>query len=335
MSFHEDRFPLSIAYGSTGGPGFSTKVTEKFQGGAEYFPRWSQPLYSFNIASGLKKPSDVNDLLAFYLARLGIGNGFRFFDFKDHTSNADGTTDPTSTDQLIGTGDGSTTVFQLTKTYTHGSESLVRNIRKPINGETLALPGQGSKTYNLLVNVAGVDVAASGNWSLDTTTGEITFTTAPVAGAAIRAGFAFDVPVWFGSELDEVFAATHVDFETFDFGDIILSENRVDSAPHNEEVHYGGAYAHGIVTSNISINTQQGRVHTFTDTAGINVLLPDLATLPSLGGPFFYLYNFFGAATSSVRYSDGVTVLASLPPNTLMVIVAAEISGGTRVWAAR
>ena len=44
---------------------------------------------------------------------------------------------------------------------------------------------------------------ASG-WSVSTTTGLITFTTAPAAGVAIAAGFEFDVPVRFDTDALDV-----------------------------------------------------------------------------------------------------------------------------------
>jgi uncharacterized protein (TIGR02217 family) len=41
-------------------------------------------------------------------------------------------------------------------------------------------------------------------WSVDTTTGVVTFDTAPGAGVAITAGFAFDVPVRFDTDTLDV-----------------------------------------------------------------------------------------------------------------------------------
>jgi uncharacterized protein (TIGR02217 family) len=65
----------------------------------------------------------------------------------------------------------------------------VRTIAKPIAGSvTVALNGTSQ---------------ASG-WSVDTTTGVITFTTAPGLGVAITAGFEFDVPVRFDTDALDV-----------------------------------------------------------------------------------------------------------------------------------
>ncbi len=41
-------------------------------------------------------------------------------------------------------------------------------------------------------------------WTLDSTTGVITFATAPGSGAIVRAGFEFDVPVRFDTDLLDV-----------------------------------------------------------------------------------------------------------------------------------
>ena len=44
------------------------------------------------------------------------------------------------------------------------------------------------------------NVSQPSGWSVDTTTGVITFGTAPGAGVIVRAGFEFDVPVRFDDE---------------------------------------------------------------------------------------------------------------------------------------
>ena len=81
---------------------------------------------------------------------------------------------------MFGTGDGATTTFQLVKRYASGSQTWVRTITKPVAGSVIVALNGASQ--------------ASG-WSVDTTTGVITFTTAPGSGVAITAGFEFDVPV--------------------------------------------------------------------------------------------------------------------------------------------
>ena len=90
-----------------------------------------------------------------------------------------------ATDQAIGTGDGATTAFQLVKVYASGSQSWTRTITKPVDGT---------------VKVAIDGTEQTSGWSVDTTTGLVTFTTAPATGAIITAGFEFDVPVRFDTD---------------------------------------------------------------------------------------------------------------------------------------
>ena len=90
---------------------------------------------------------------------------------------------------MIGTGDGATTAFQLVKRYASGSQTWERTITKPVVGSvTVAIDGVEQTT----------------GWSVDTTTGLITFTTAPATGATITAGFEFDVPVRFDTDTLDV-----------------------------------------------------------------------------------------------------------------------------------
>ncbi len=63
---------------------------------------------------------------------------------------------------------------------------------------TIAKPVAGT------VRVALGMVEQLSGWTLDATTGVITFTTAPASGVAIRAGFEFDVPVRFDSDTLDV-----------------------------------------------------------------------------------------------------------------------------------
>jgi len=96
---------------------------------------------------------------------------------------------PSPTDQAIGTGDGTMTAFQLVKRYASGAQSWTRAIAKPVDG---------------VVRIALGGVEQLSGWSVDTTTGLVTFNTAPGAGVAIAAGFEFDVPVRFDTDALDV-----------------------------------------------------------------------------------------------------------------------------------
>ena len=63
---------------------------------------------------------------------------------------------------------------------------------------TIAKPVAGSVTIAL----NGAPLASG--WSVDTTTGVITFTTAPGLSVTVTAGFEFDVPVRFDTDVLDV-----------------------------------------------------------------------------------------------------------------------------------
>lgn len=97
---------------------------------------------------------------------------------------------PTPFDQLLGTGDGARDSFALIKTYGEGDEPQVRPITRP-------------RAETLRVSVGGVETAG---WTLERG-GRLLFDDAPPAGAEVRAGFLFDVPVRFAEDRLDVTAA--------------------------------------------------------------------------------------------------------------------------------
>jgi uncharacterized protein (TIGR02217 family) len=123
-------------------------------------------------------------VVAFFEARNGRLYGFRWKDWGDYKSCLPSGT-PAPTDQGIGTGDGSTTAFQLLKAYASGAQAWIRSITKPVAGT---------------VSVALDGVTQASGLSVDTTTGLVTFVIAPTNGVAITAGFEFDVPVRFDAD---------------------------------------------------------------------------------------------------------------------------------------
>jgi len=54
------------------------------------------------------------------------------------------------------------------------------------------------------VRIALSGVEQPSGWSVDTTTGVVTFSAAPGAGVAVTAGFEFDVPVRFDTDALDV-----------------------------------------------------------------------------------------------------------------------------------
>ena len=188
MAFHEVRFPDDISRGARGGPERRTQIVELASGDEERNASWANSRRRYDVAYGIRRADDLAAVVAFFEARNGRLHGFRFKDWGDHKSCLpSGTTAPI--DQAIGTGDGATTTFQLVKRYASGNQTWVRTITKPVAGS---------------VAIALNSAPQASGWSVHTTTGLITFAGAPSAGATITAGFEFDVPVRFDTDLLDV-----------------------------------------------------------------------------------------------------------------------------------
>src|ERR1700689_3103179 len=113
MAFDEIEIPLHVSFGSSGGPSFSTEVVVIDSGYERRNQNWSQARRVFDARTGVRSASDVGTMLNFFPARAGKARGFRLRDWSDFTSNAtDGISSPVWSDQVIATGDGTTTVFQ-------------------------------------------------------------------------------------------------------------------------------------------------------------------------------------------------------------------------------
>ncbi|MCA3255194.1 MAG: DUF2460 domain-containing protein [Alphaproteobacteria bacterium] len=191
QAFHDVRFPLEAGLGATVAPGFSTVVATSASGFEQRNAQWADARLSFDAGLGVRSEADLATVAGFFRARRGRACGFRFRDPTDWSSNgAAGTPGPL--DQRIGTGDGVTTRFRLCKRYGEGADAQLRLVTRPEAGT---------------VRVAVGGVEAAGGWAL-AEGGWIEFASAPLAGAAVTAGFAFDVPVRFAEDRLEMSLAT-------------------------------------------------------------------------------------------------------------------------------
>jgi uncharacterized protein (TIGR02217 family) len=184
MAFHAVRFPLDVALGARGGPERATDVVTLASGREERNSRWAHARRRYNAGYGVKSRADMLAVLAFFEERRGRFHAFLWRDGLDFSSN--GTAVPTALDQAIGTGDGVKVSFSLTKRYGANFDPYLRPITRPVAG-------------SVMVAVAGVGLATA-DYSVDATTGVVTLDVAPVLGAAVTAGFLFDVPVRFDTD---------------------------------------------------------------------------------------------------------------------------------------
>jgi uncharacterized protein (TIGR02217 family) len=190
-AFHEVLFPLDIALKSAGGPERKTEIVITGSGREERNARWAHSRRRYDAGYGVKTLEALAAAVAFFEERRARLHGFRWRDRLDHSSAAAGAVSPL--DQVIGTGDGATGSFPLSKTYGGVYAPYQRPVTKPVAG-------------SVRVAVAGVEVAEGEAFTCDVTTGLVTFLPGhiPAAGQAITAGFLFDVPVRFDTDYLEV-----------------------------------------------------------------------------------------------------------------------------------
>lgn len=179
QAFHDVRFPLELGFDAVGGPEFATQVAVLASGHEQRNVQWAQARLTYDAGLGVRSEEDLAALVAFFRARRGRGFAFRLRDPLDFSSGGIGQP-PRATDQLLGEGDGSAVRFQLVKRYGFEGAEEVRRITRPDSG-------------SVLVSVDGELVAG---WRLEDG-GVLHLDAPPPAGAEVRAGFLFDVPVRF------------------------------------------------------------------------------------------------------------------------------------------
>lgn len=183
MAFYDLSFPRDVASGVVGGPERRVNIAPLASGYEERNARWMHSRRSYQAGLGIRNADQLSAVLGLFEEMGGPLHSFRFRDWSDFKSCAPSGV-PGSSDQRIGTGNGTAKTFQLVKRY--GTITpLDREITKPVPG-------------TVSISVAGVPLGSG--WAVNNLTGIVTFTSAPAAGVAIRAGFEFDVPVRFASD---------------------------------------------------------------------------------------------------------------------------------------
>ncbi len=202
-AFADVRFPEDISYGSKGGPGFSTEVYTATSGAEQRNRNWQFARCKYDVSHGIRDKDDMDIILNFFYVMGGKATGFRYKDWSDY--------------QLargqIGVGNAVKTEFQITKTYTAGALSYTRNLLKIVS----PVAGPPAVVFEVYVD----DVLLSTGYTVDYSTGVVTFDTAPTSGQVIEVTCEFDVPVRFDTdEMDITLEAWQL--ETWD--DIPLVE---------------------------------------------------------------------------------------------------------------
>ena len=167
---------LSWNVGTT--PTFSTKVQRSVSGRELRSAFMAYPLWEFTLTyefltSG-NRGSDLQTLCGFFLARQGMYDDFLYTVPQDNTVSA----------MQFGTGNGTTTAFQLTRSFGAGGFSFAEPVMN-LNG-----------TPTIYVNGTPTAVSVSG-------TGVVTFSTAPAAAAVLTWSGSFYYRCRFGQDTAE------------------------------------------------------------------------------------------------------------------------------------
>lgn len=182
---HLDRdFPADIAAGAGATIEARSEVVELASGREERNRRWSGCRRRWDVGLGIRSADDLAAVAALFHEAGGRAGSFRFLDWGDHKSSLPGVA-ILPTDQTLGQGDGVATAFQVVKRYGVGASAVVRPILLP-------------RQAGFRVAVAGAELLSG--WTLSVTGGILTFSAPPAPGAAVTAGFIFDVPVRFDAD---------------------------------------------------------------------------------------------------------------------------------------
>lgn len=210
---------LIIGFPCYSSPRFSTNVAAAFNGDEVRNRNWSHPLRRFKLPEAVRYHAQYEALQDHWLVMGGPESSWPFTDPLDFASvplelpNVVPETSPT--DQIIGVGNGSQRVFQLTKTYERQGATYTRPIFLP-------------HVASVMVALDGGDPATAPGgpytWEVSRPGGEITFDVAPRTGLTVSAGFLFDVAVRF--ERDDSFDGIVQSYQVSGFADLDLLELR-------------------------------------------------------------------------------------------------------------
>lgn len=316
MAFTNEQFPTLISYGSQGGPRHSSSFIELSSGQRKVTTRWDGALRRWDAKFGIKRQSDLYSVYNFLLAHNGGEHTFRFQDHLDYTSNSsDGnSTTISNLDQLIGTGDGTTTDFQLVKSYTRGSYTAVRAITLPRAG--------------VLVSVNGSSITEGVDFTVNYFTGVVTITPAPGAGHLVKAGYLFDCHAQFAEDTDQLMNISMTAFKVGEIPSIIIDE--VPNVSGNMARRSYGGSSVITLTQDTKISLNHGELIKVDATiAGRSIWLPNPKGIGS-GKLYFSLHNF-GPQSFDIKTHIGTT-LATIASTYSVWISLVQNADTSKTW---
>jgi uncharacterized protein (TIGR02217 family) len=189
--FYEVEFPRGVRFGLAGGSSFSTTINESYSGFEQRNKNWSQSRAAWTVTFQTRAMADWETIHNFFLVVSGSADPFRLHWPLDYKA--------TGAACLPATGDGANKNFQLQKQYGPlNGRTYTRTIKKPVTASVK--DWQGTSLTNTVVVYLNGSVQNPSGYTVDYTTGIITFISAPGNGVAVTSDFQFHYPVRFDTD---------------------------------------------------------------------------------------------------------------------------------------
>lgn len=192
MAFHNVVFPEDYSRGVVGGPEFRTTVVATGSGYEQRNADWATARGRWDLSRLLYDPSARDATIAFFRARQGRAHTFLWKDWADYFVGM--AWNPTtkvlthSGAHNFATGNASLTAFQIVRVYDSGGFSERRKITRPKSAIKVYLDG----------------VEQGSGFTVNYSTGVITFDSPPGVGVAIGWSGEFYVPVRFDTDMLQI-----------------------------------------------------------------------------------------------------------------------------------
>lgn len=184
MSFDNIVFPLIVERCSVA-PEYNTTIITAGNGSEQRFGNWQDARLTFNAGMGVRSIADLHKLIDFFRARKGRLRGFLVKDLSDYQAIG----------EPFGVGTGTQRYFQLIKTYGDAENVDIRKIIRPTEGTVTVYRG-------------AVLMSDPADYTVNFSTGVVTFTVAPAAGQVLTWFGDFYIPCRFAEDklpVDEIF----------------------------------------------------------------------------------------------------------------------------------
>jgi uncharacterized protein (TIGR02217 family) len=206
--FLEERLSVNVLVGASYNDEYDVEITQTASGSEYRRLVHGFPMRMFSISYAELDQSLWAEILNLYHRAYGMFAGFRVKAIDDYSTN-DRTGTPTNLDQSLKTITAGA-VYQLQVAYGAGGTPLsigrpVRTIFKPVAGTTV---------------IAVNGVAATTGWTVNTTTGRVTFSPTIATNSVVTGGCQYDIPCRFNSKID----VNLVDYGVTETGSIDLIE---------------------------------------------------------------------------------------------------------------